>query len=239
MAGEKSRKRWHDRLINPTAWRTGHMPAWILLPQLFLAIGWLRAGTANAITDGWWSGEKLRLFLEVDTSHAVTIYQPFLTQVVEPFAVVVAAMVCIAELVIAALLAQNRRVVGALLVAAFLNVHFMLAGVVNPSAFYLVIAMVIVLWRLEDGTSAAARRAAARRAGFAALVTTLGLAPFVTTIQPAQVIEDPAIVLIFLSVVFAIATWWAHEQGTTRRPTTLLPEPPKESSPTAPTDPRY
>ena len=216
MAGEKTPKRRHHRRINPTAWRSGQTPSWILLPQLFLAIGWLRAGIANAITDGWWSGETLRRFLDVDTSHAVTIYQPFLTHVVEPFAVAVATMVCIAELAIGAMLALNRRVVGALLVAAFLNVHFMLAGVVNPSAFYLVIAMVIVLWRLEDGSSAAERRAAARRAGFAALVTTLGLAPSVTTIQPAQVIDDPAIMLIFLSVVFAIVTWWAHDQRAPR-----------------------
>ena len=214
MAGEKNPKRWHKRLITPTAARRGQMPSWILLPQLFLAAGWLRAGTANAITDGWWSGETLRLFLDVDTSHAVTIYQPFLTHVVEPFAAVVAAMVCIAELAIGAMLALNRRVLGALLVAAFLNVHFMLAGAVNPSAFYLVIAMVIVSWRLEEGSSAPKRRAVARRAGFAALVTTLGLAPFVTTIQPARVIEDPAIVLIFLSVVFAIATSWALEERT-------------------------
>lgn len=226
MAGENDPRRWHGRLINPTAWRRGQIPSWILLPQLFLAIGWLRAGAANAITDGWWSGETLRLFLEVDTSHAVTIYQPFLTHVVEPFAVVVAAMVCIAELAVGAMLAMNRRVVGALSVATFLNVHFMLAGVVNPSAFYLVIAMVIVLWRLEDGTSAVERRAAAHRAGFAAIVTTLGLVPFVTTIRPAQVIDDPAIVLIFLSAIFAIATWWAHEQRTPRHDSPpLLPSP--------------
>lgn len=128
----------------------------------------------------------LRRFLEVDTSQAVRIYEPFLSHVVEPFAVVVATIVCVAELAIATLLALNRRVLSALLVATFLNVHFMLAGAVNPFAFYLVIAMVTAL---------------------AAAVATLGLAPFVTTVHRAQVIKDPAIVLFFLSVLFAITTW--------------------------------
>jgi len=147
-------------------------------------------------------------FLGVDTSQAVRIYEPFLSHVVEPFAVVVAAIVCVAELATATLLALNRRVLSTLLVATFLNVHFMLAGVVNPSMFYLVIAMVIVLWWLDKGASAATRRPIARRAALAAAVATLGLAPFVTTVHPAQVIKDPAIVL------FAITTW-AHREPAT------------------------
>lgn len=204
------------RFATPRGWRRfGATPAWVLLPQLFLAGGWLRVGVANGITDGWWSGEALRRFLEVDTSQAVRIYEPFLSHVVEPFAVVVAAILRVAELAIATLLALNRRVLSALLVATFLNVHFMLAGAVNPSAFYLVIAMVIAVWWLDKGASAATRGAIARRAALVAAVATLGLAPFVTTVHPAQVIKDPAIVLIFLSVLFSITTWWAHREPAT------------------------
>ncbi len=199
----------------PAGRRFGAMPSWVLVPQLFLAAGWLRAGIEKATTSAWWKGEALRGFVEANTDQAVTIYEPFLSHVVEPYAVVVAVAVCLAELAIAALLAFNHRVLGALLVATFLNVHFMLAGAVNPSAFYLVIAMVIVLWHLDNRGSAATRRAIARRAVVAATVITVGLGPFVRTVQPAQVIEDPAIVLIFLSVLLAVATLWAHRQPTT------------------------
>jgi thiosulfate dehydrogenase [quinone] large subunit len=196
--------------LERTGWSSfGEMPPWVLLPQLFLAAGWLRAGIANATTGGWWSGAGVREFIAVDTGHAVDVYAPFLTHVVEPLAVAVAITVCVAEVAVGSLLVLNRWTVGTLLSGAFLNLHFMLAGAVNPSAFYLVIAMVIVLWRVESGDGAV-RRSIARRTATAAAVTTVGLTPFVTTVRPAQVIEDPAIVLIFLSLLLATTTRWAR-----------------------------
>ncbi len=193
------------------------MPSWVILPQLFLAAGWMRAGIANAMTGEWWNGESLRRFVETDTDHAIVIYNGFLTHVVEPHAGLVAVFVCTVELAIGALLALNRWTLGALLTGAFLNVQFMLAGVVNPSAFYLVLAMIIMLWRLDAAASPRRRRIIGRRVAASAGVTTMALAPFATTVDPAQVIEDPAIVLIFLSVLFALAMGWAslrpaHEQ---------------------------
>ncbi len=186
------------------------IPAWVLLPQLFLAAGWARAGIENAIDGNWWTGETLRRFLETNASHAVPIYEPFASHVAEPFAVPIAAFVCVTELAVALMLAANYRVVGAVLVASFLNIHFMLAGSVNPSTFYLVISMVIVVWHLERRCSMAARRTYARRTRWAAAAAIVGLAPFVTTIHPARVIEDPAIVLMFLSGLAAFAIEWSH-----------------------------
>ena len=195
---DRHRQRW-DRAV----------PAWVLLPQLFLAAGWMRAAVGNATTSGWWAGEVLRRFLEGETGRAITIYEPFLSHVVEPLAPLVATAVCAVELTIAVSLASNSRVLGALGTGAFLNVNFMLAGAVAPSTFYIVIAMVIVLWRLDHGGSVAIRRSVARWAAFVAGATALGLAPFVTTLHPARVIEDPAVVLIALSILFAVAAWSA------------------------------
>jgi thiosulfate dehydrogenase [quinone] large subunit len=192
--------------------RFGAMPAWVLLPQLFLASGWLRAGIANAVTAGWWDGAGVRTFLAEETDLAVPFYEPVLA-LVESLAVPVAVVVCVAELVIAALLLLDRWPLAALAAGAFLNVQFVVAGVVNPSAFYLVIAMVVVLWHLDHGGSAATYRVAARAAVAAAVVATLTLAPFVSTLRPAEVIRDPALVLVFLSALFAVAVAWARRQS--------------------------
>ncbi len=91
----------------------------------------------------------------------------------------------------------------------FLNVQFMLAGVVNPSAFYVVIAMVILLWRFDERVAGARRRTLARRLAMGAAAVATGLVPFIKTLAPAEVIVDPAIVLGFLGVLFAAGVWWA------------------------------
>lgn len=189
------------------------IPAWVLLPQLFLAAGWARAGIENAIDGDWWTGETLRRFIEMNAVHGVPIYEPFASHVVQPLAAPIAALVCATELAVAVMLALNYRVVGAVIVGSFLNVHFMLAGSVNPSTFYIVIGMVIIVWHLERRCSMAARRTYARRTRRAAAAAFLGLAPFVTTIHPARVIEDPAIVLIFLSALTALAIEWSHRSA--------------------------
>ncbi len=196
------------RLVAPTGWFAA-TPGWVLLPQLFLAAGWLRVAVENTTTAGWWSGEAVRAFLATDTGNAVAFYEPFLTRVVDPLAAGVAAVVVTVEAVVAASLALNRRPVAALLAGAFLNVQFMLAGAVNPSAFYLVIAMVILLWRFDERSAGAHRRTLARRLAVGAAVAATGLVPFIRTLAPAEVIMDPAIVLAFLGVLFAAAVWWA------------------------------
>ena len=188
------------------------VPAAILLPQLFLAFGWMRAGVAHAITGHWWSGEEMRNFLAVETDHSIGIYEPFLTYVVEPLPILTAVVVCVMEIAVGLLLALNIRPTAALLAGAFLNLHFVLAGVVNPSAFYLVIALVIMLWRLERTMSISTSRTVAKVAAGCAGAATLILLPFIATPTPDQVIEDPALVLIFLSLLFAGSTWWTYHR---------------------------
>lgn len=192
--------------------RYNAIPAAVLLPQFFLGFGWLRAGVAHAVSGAWWSGDELESFLLAEGDLTVGAYEPFLEYLVRPFSVVVAATVCLAEIAIGVLLLANRRVIGALLVGSFLNLQFIMAGAVSPSIFYLVIALVIVLWRLERTVSLDMSRRMARGAAAVAAVMTVVLLPYVTTLQPESVIEDPALVLIFLSTLFAVACYWVYHR---------------------------
>ncbi len=188
------------------------VPAAVLLPQLFLAIGWLRAGVAHAIEGAWWAGDELLRFLASDTTYAIGMYEPFLDYVVQPLPVLTAVIVCALQLAVGVMLVLNVRPLVALAAGAFMNLHFILAGVVNPSAFYLVIALVVVLWRMERTVSLATSRKLAKATAIAAGVTTLFLLPYTSRPAPAEVIDDPALVLIFLSLLFAGATWWTHHR---------------------------
>lgn len=188
------------------------VPAAVLLPQLFLAFGWLRAAVAHGLDGAWWSGDEVLRFVAFDTAAAIGIYEPFLSHVVTPLPAITAVIVLCIEVVVGVMLVLNVRPLTAIMLGAFLNLQFIMAGEVNPSTFYLVIALVVVLWRLERTVSLSTSRLLARRVAIAAAVATVLLLPFITSPSPDQVIEDPAIVLIFLSLLVATSTWWTSHR---------------------------
>lgn len=190
------------------------MPSWVLLPQIFLAAGWGRAGIAHALSGRWWNGDEILEFLATETDLQVGLYSHVLTRIVEPFPVATAVVVGLSELVIALLLAVNYRVKAALTLAAILNVQFILAGVVNPSIFYLVASLGIAIWRLETAASPETISRLTRVGLRFGLGAALLLIPFVRTIQPETAIEDPALVLIFLLALAAASLWWANHRTT-------------------------
>lgn len=188
------------------------LPSWALLPQVFLAAGWGRAAVAHALSRRWWNGEEILEFLETDTELHVGLYGPVLRWIVEPFPVATAVVVVLAELFIAILLIANYRIKAALTIAAFLNVQFMLAGVVNPSIFYLVVSLGIAIWRLETLASPETVTRLTRVGLRLAFGASLFLAPSVRTIEPEAAIEDPALVLIFFIALSAASLWWVRHR---------------------------
>ncbi|MGB5755309.1 MAG: hypothetical protein WBM50_00210 [Acidimicrobiales bacterium] len=192
--------------------RYQHLPGWVLLPQIFLAAGWARAGVAHAMSRRWWNGEEILEFLALDTDLRVGLYRHVLTGIVEPFPAVTAAVVGLTELVIAILLAANVRVKSALVAAAFLNVQFMLAGVVNPSIFYLVAGLGIAIWLLETTASPETISRLTRVGIGLGAVASLLLAPSIRTIEPETAIEDPALVLIFFIALSVASLWWVNQR---------------------------
>jgi thiosulfate dehydrogenase [quinone] large subunit len=185
---------------------------------LFLAAGWLRAALVHLFDGAWWSGQVVRQFVAFDTSAAIGVYRPFLEYVVAPLPTVTALIVVTGQLVAGGFLLLNYKPMWGVLLGAFLNLQFILAGAVNPSAFYLVMALVVVLWRMERSSSLSTSRRLTRAVGIFAGLTTVVMVPFIASLSPERAIDDPALVLIFISLLFATTTWWtSHRIASTDR----------------------
>lgn len=169
--------------------------------QLFLAAGWARAGIEKVIDPQWWNGAHLRDFLEEQQTLMLPFFRPFADHLIEPIAPVVSWLVVELQLAIAILLFVNRHTKIALWAGITLNVAFTMAGRVNPSAFYLVmqLALLIALSRAVT-TQIAIRRAVLW------LIPAGIVLPFARTLDPAHVIDDPALMLSFVAVLATVTT---------------------------------
>ena len=178
------------------------MLAATLIPlQLFLAAGWLRAGTEKVIDPEWWSAHALREFLVEQRPQMLPWFSWFSDVMVEPLAMLVAWVVLAAQLIIGGCLLTNRFVRPALWVGIVLNLAFTMAGRVNPSAFYLVMESVL-LFALARAIS----EPIALRRAVAWLIPATFLLPFARTLHPRDAIDDPALMLVFLCVLASLTT---------------------------------
>lgn len=190
--------------------RFAQLPPWAVLAQLFLGIGWLRAGIAHGFSGSWWNGEELAFFVAERGPQALPVYGFFLDNVVLAIPTGFAAVVLLAEFGIGISLLANVRRLEALAVGCFLNLHFIAAGQVNPSIFYLIISLSLGGWLLESQLSTERVGRLARVASIVAAVAVVLLVPAVDTMAPASVIEDPASVLIFLALLVVGALWASY-----------------------------
>ncbi len=206
------------RPVAPTFRSPDVQPSIALLPlRLFLAVGWLRAAAEKLIDPAWWHGDKLRTFLDAQQSDALPFFRPVMTSVLTPLAVQVAIVVAVAQVLIGLMLVVGRPLRVALWAGVGLNVIFVLCGKVNPSAFYLVMEAGL-LYAISAGLIGRGYRLPSARSFLvigAWLTVAAAMAPFVRTIEPADVIEDPAMMLVFLSMVAAGTTFarWVHHFG--------------------------
>lgn len=184
----------HDRLGS-----RAEAGAWLLVIELFLGLGWARAAVEKVIDVDWWTGDAIQRFVAENEASALGWFAPFLSTVVVPLAVVVAAIVLALEgFVAASLLSGRRRGVG-LAVGIGLNLTFLAAGAVNPSAFYLVLQGAAVIALVERTQRDLDRPLF----GVELVVVTAAAmsAPSIRTLHPAQVIEDPAIMVLTLAAL--------------------------------------
>jgi uncharacterized membrane protein YphA (DoxX/SURF4 family) len=188
----------------PTA-TTATITAMLLPLRIFLAAGWLRAGIEKSIDHSWWNGTTLRGFLTDHHDVALPFFRPVMEHGFAPYAVIVAAVVVVAEIASGLAIAIGRSMRAALQVGVVLNVAFILCGQVNPSAFYLVMEIAL-LFAMADGVLGERPSSVDRRtlvyAGVAAVLG-FALVPYVRTVDPAKVITDPAMMLVFLSLTVA------------------------------------
>ena len=179
----------------------------VLLPlRLFLAAGWLRAAAEKLIDPAWWSGHKLQTFAAAQREQALPFFRPVMDHVIAPHAQVVAIVVVLTQLGCGIAIAIGKPLRLALRWVVLLNVVFVMAGKVNPSAFYLVMEIVL-LFAVADGTIGVRPTSPSRRTvGLAAISTAAAFAfvPYIRTIEPSKVIDDPAMMLVFLGMIVAI-----------------------------------
>lgn len=189
---------------------TPKRPPWLVVTQIFFGLGWLRAAAEKTISVDWWTGNTIRSFVAEHADLSLAWFAPILDQLVVPFAPLVAIGVLLSQLAIGVSLVINRGAASLLWVAMGLNLAFIAAGAVNPSIFYVVGQGAILLWLFGRKRSTASRSAALR------LVTAVGVAvaaisaPFINTLHPAEVIDDPAIVLVMFGGLTALSAYLTH-----------------------------
>jgi uncharacterized membrane protein YphA (DoxX/SURF4 family) len=116
--------------------------AFLLPLRLFIGLGWLRAGVEKLIDPAWTSGATLPLFFQAQMgADAISFpfYERLITQIFEPNALVLSWIILLGELLAGVAILTGTLTNVALLGGLFMNLNFVLAGVVNPSAFYIVI----------------------------------------------------------------------------------------------------
>jgi hypothetical protein len=187
-----------------TAVTTRLTPVSILLfpVQLFLGLGWIRAGVEKLISPAWWDGSALTTFLEGHADTTIGFMATVSSTVFAPLAIPISLLVMFTQPLIGFSLITHRAMRLALWWGITLNVVFVLMGAVTPSAFYLVIELAL-LTAVDLGLLGHSPRTPNPKVAVLWAAVALGAAPYVTTLAPAKVIEDPGIMIVTISAIAA------------------------------------
>lgn len=200
--------RWRDFVAR----RIERQPSWVLLIETFVGLGWLRAAVAKVASPDWWRGDVIREFVVAQDGRGLPWWEPFLDGVVLEVPALVAIAVVAGQLLAGTSLLTARFLGTGLTVGMTMNLAFVLTGAVDPSVFYLILQAVIALWLYEQH----ARRAVGIRSltSFLAAAVALALAsgPFIRSLDPMKVTDDPATVLTTYAVTIAVATYAARRR---------------------------
>ena len=179
------------------------LPPWMLLAQFFLATGWQRAAITHGVDSQWWDGTVVMKFVDDHRSLSIDWYQAtMLDGLVTRWPVAICVVVVVVQAAIGLMLIFNARPLLALALGAGLNINFALAGAVNPSIFYLIIGAVLALWHVEASVAPARTRKLVSVSTLVAAAALGALLPEIATLDPAHVIDDPAIVLSFAALLW-------------------------------------
>ena len=174
----------------------------VLFPaRVFLALGWTRAGIEKLIDPSWWDGAQLRLFLDTHNETRLPFLDAADGLIGSRIAIGLALIVLLVEFGIGLCLITARHLPAALSAACLLNLSFVALGAVTPSAFYLVLQMTLLLSLHVQRPERSARVEVA--AVGLCCATAVAMTPFIRTIEPHAVIEDPAIMVATLAMLAA------------------------------------
>lgn len=187
----------------------------VLFPiRIFLGFGWMRAGVEKFMDESWWDGTHLAGFLTEQRSAALPFMAPVIDHVFVPLVEPISLLVMLMQFAIALGFVTTRLLRPALYAGILLNVAFVLLGAVNPSVFYLVIELSL-LAALNIGLLGNDPRPPSTISVGAKFGVALACAPYITTLHPADVIDDPAIILATVAAISAAteSLRWLNSDG--------------------------
>lgn len=143
-----------------------HQAQYLVPLRLFIGLGWIRAAIEKLLDSHWRDGSKLLSFFETQIANnhvPFPSYQLLMETIFSQHVLLMSWLVALGQLFAGIAIFTGTLTTAALLGAIFLNINFMLAGRVNPSAFYLMMEIVLLqskagnLWGLDPWLSTKAR----------------------------------------------------------------------------------
>ncbi len=143
-----------------------HQAQYLVPLRLFIGLGWIRAAIEKLIDPHWHDGSKLLAFFDAQIMGGYVVfpaYQSLMEGVFTQQVVFMSWLVAVGQLLVGIGILTGTLTSVALIAAIFLNMNFMFAGRVNPSAFYLIIQMVLLqskagqFWGLDPWLSRRSR----------------------------------------------------------------------------------
>jgi thiosulfate dehydrogenase (quinone) large subunit len=122
--------------------------AYLLPLRIFIGTGWIRASLEKAGTPGWIDGPPLLGFLNGHLNSGSVVfpfYRNLMTDVFVPGAATMSWIVMIGQMLVGLAILFGVLTNFALLWGIFMNLNFILAGEISPSAFYIVIQTVLLV----------------------------------------------------------------------------------------------
>jgi uncharacterized membrane protein YphA (DoxX/SURF4 family) len=205
----------------------------LLLPlRLFIGLGWLRAGVEKLVDPAWHTGAALSRFLQGQmASDAIPFpwYQALVEGLFQSQVLPLSWLIMLGQMAAGGAILTGACTNLALVGGLFMNVNFVLAGRVNPSAFYIVIQTALFVantgaiagidvWlssRLVPGLVTAHRRpsrtahsnhAFYRLVAVGSWIFALSVLPFIRDFS-AHSVDDPAMLLVILATLGGISAF--------------------------------
>jgi uncharacterized membrane protein YphA (DoxX/SURF4 family) len=186
-------------------------PSWVILIEMFIGLGWLRAATEKVISSAWWNGDEIRALAEEHEQLTMPWFRPVLTALLD-MTPVVTVVVLVGQLLAGIALVSGIRVRTGLFIGMTMNLVFIMIGAVDPSIFYLMLQAVLWLWLFEHHVPRNTSLYSLNILIGAAAVLALASVPFVSSLDPGNVVEDPAIILVTYGLSVGLSCWVAKRR---------------------------
>ena len=120
-----------------------------LLPlRLFIGLGWFRAGISKLTKPGWYNGDALQKFLVEHLDKGDIVFPPYeflVNNLFLPNVALLSWIIVIGQILCGISILAGAFTNLALMMGLIMNLNFILAGAPNPSAFYVMIQIVLLL----------------------------------------------------------------------------------------------